>query len=1834
MKKFVFLLGLCGFGSLFAVADDYIPLELTGYNADLVVGQGETGSKNYLDNNDWSFFSTEIQSRGGLPQSITAIRTNIPYRFADFSGNNALHVCTANKDQEKGTSYGTTRTLELVTPLQAKQIWLLGTAGNGPAGMKITVNYTDGTSGTTVESEMPDWSKSSDSSTSYWGLGRIDKNGHIDGAYTFSLFEHMVKADSEKWVKSVTVSITDKGSFLSVFAVTALDKDAVVARDKTLYFITDSHLDSQWNWTVKTTIDEYVLKTMTQTFPRFEDPESPNFRFNFEGAIKYKWMKEYYPEEFAKVQEYVKAGRWNVSGGSLDANDVNTPSAESFIRNCLLGQNFYWKELGVRGGKDIMLPDCFGFSWALPTLSAHCGMIGFHSQKLSWGSAWSYDDLPPFAMWEGVDGSQIFAVFKPGAYDAHEAYRKDMTYDSGIFNEIVSNNDKYDLPVAFRYVGTRGDRGGGIDKETADWLSKSVDSDGPVEVKVISPTEMFEEVYEKDLSKLEVIRHGLPMKAHGVGAYTSRTMLKYWNRKTELLAGATEKSSVAADWLGSLGYQTEAINEAWTRLIWHQFHDDLPGTCINPAYIYTCNDLVLSQLDLSRTLNNAVGAVARSLNTNDCENTPVVVYNPLSIDRTDVVEATAALAGNGQNLIVTDKDGQQVPAQILKQADGNVTFIFLATVPSLGYAAYDVRLSDQAAETSSSLAVSTTGMENDRYKVTVNAQGDVSSVIDKQQGNRELLSAPIRMALLFDESLTWPSWEIHGDQLQKEPRGYVDENVRVSVAENGPLRVSLKVERTKEGSTFVQYIRLASAGASDRIDFVNEVNWQTKERLLKAEFPLTASNPKATYDLSIGAEENNNSAKYDARNAICEFLGHQWADVTDRSGDFGVSILNDCKYGWDKQTDNTIRLTLIHTPKVGGNYVYQGEQDLGLNRFTYSFFGHSGKWGESTQWEAEKLNQPMLAYQTTRHEGALGKSFGFASVNTRNVGVKALKKAENSDEIVIRVYELTGGEEDVTITFPVEIVSAREVNGVEEEVGAASFSGNDLTFHITKYQPKTFAVRLASAPAAATANAAPSSVKVDLEYNIDVMSTDEDRSDAEVDFAYPSELIPAECVVDGVAFSMGSGAENLAKNAVQCKGQTIALPQGHEATKLYLLAASTTPKHEAVFKVNDRENVLNIEYYGDYVGVWSNSEFLKTTYKLENTALSASHRHNVESGENESYQFLYVFKYVIPVTADAQTLTLPADDSILVFAATMSDNTNDDTTPISEVTKILTNQDTESSYQEIVHADELLMPKVVKASGMTGSDEAPRFVLDDMPYTKWCDDKSSRKWIEFQFDEPKKITQWYVMHAGLESKGVITGECYLQRYVNGGWVDVDGIFKNTDNVTNRVLEVPVVTDRVRLRIVYGQQGNNNSAARISEFHVYGTTATEEDMQAPTIISRTPTEGYGKRTAHIHSYSACVNRDEDPCFLLAGGLTKKWCDNTTEEPWAIIELDGIYSVNRFDIYDGEYSEPTLNSDSYWIYVSTTGTRDEDFVEVVHQSGGGETPHKVAELETPVDARYVKLKLSRVDNAVRIYGFDIWGKLKEKTVRPTGGPVSLFKTITGCHDLLNDRETPFTLIDGVTDDKNFKWCFHRGAEEKDPVKWVIIDLEDEYDVNKFVIYDAKVNEAEYDNMGGYLIWTSTVAPTEDEMDGFKLAPGGENWTKVVDVEEGGAGEAVKRHTLETPVRARYIKLEVPCDRVTGTTRLFEFEVYDVNTSGIVDEKAGQTVKVYPNPVAQGKKLHIDLDGDAVVRIYSIDGGLVKQEAVSGSCNISTDGITAGTYILQVTGKSNKHCKLIVR
>ncbi|MBQ4279913.1 MAG: alpha-mannosidase [Rikenellaceae bacterium] len=1024
------------------------------------------------------------------------------------------------------------------------------------------------------------------------------------------------------------------------------------------YVVANAHFDTQWVWDVQTSIRDFLPATMDRNFYLLE--HYPDYLFNFEGAVKYAWMREYYPDKYEKVKDWIKTGRWHVSGSSWDANDPNMPSPESFIRNVMLGQNFYKREFGLKG-VDVFLPDCFGFGWTLPAMASHCGLIGFSTQKLMHQTSpyRNGQPIPPFniGLWEGIDGSRIMA-----APNAREYYVDWDGSDLSRHPDLIAMADSSPIRTAYHYYGI-GDRGGSPDIESARSVARGVRGDGPVQVISAASDQLFLDYLPfEEHPELPVYNGEMLMDVHATGCYTSQAAMKLYNRKNELLADAAEKSAVMADWLGGLDYPGAWLTEAWQRFVWHQFHDDLTGTSIDRAYEFSWNDELLAQQQFAGVLTVATGAVARGLDTR-VKGTPILVYNAVSEPVADVVEATVPMSREPRGITVYDGKGRPVPTQLLGYRDGKATLLFAAEAPAVGYAVYDLREGSRRVNTG--LRVTGNTLENAVYRVELDRNGDIASIVDKRYG-RELVAQgkAVRLALFTpNKSYVWPAWELFKETMDAEPVA-IDSAVRITVAEDGDLRVALCVERERAGSKFRQYIRLSGGGQQERIDIVSEVDWHTKSALLKAEFPLTIANEQATYDLGIGSiRRGTNTAE------VYEVPAQQWADLTDAGGTYGVSVINDSKHGWDKPDGHTLRLTLLHTPDPknedgDARFGYQERMDHGYHTFTYSIYGHEGGYVPArTTFRAEAMNQPLRAFVTGQHAGPLGRSFSFAQPSTDQVRIKALKKAENGDFYVVRLYEMEGRDaNDVEVTFPAEIVEAFELNGIEEVIGDARHEGNKLVFSTTAFRPKTFGVRLKPA---AQPLAKPSSRFVDLPYNMRTATFDPMRYRANIDgegYSYAAELLPDTIDHQGILYRLGDPEM---ANGVRCAGDTIRLGDTKGYNKLYILAAATRKDTTFTLLLDGVAHELAVPYYSGFIGQWGHTGHTEGFYKDAEVAWVGTHRHQLTGNRhispvnrNAPYEFTYMFRLGVDLPVGAGEVVLPDNRDVVIFAATLADDPN------------------------------------------------------------------------------------------------------------------------------------------------------------------------------------------------------------------------------------------------------------------------------------------------------------------------------------------------------------------------------------------------------------------------------------------------------------------------------------------------------------------------------------------------------------------------------------------------
>ena len=932
-------------------------------------------------------------------------------------------------------------------------------------------------------------------------------------------------------------------------------------------------------------------------------------------------MKEYYPEMYEKMKSYIAEGKWNVCGSAFENGDVNVPSPEALFRNILLGNEYFHKNFGKRSC-DIFLPDCFGFGYALPSIMHHANLKGFTTQKLTWGSAYGI----PFDLgkWYGVDGNYVYGNTNPGSYTTVLLKVRDKKF----VKEKLADNEKYDLPMTAIFHGV-GDRGGAPKEPSVKTVCDEIAKNNTDDIEVLSAPadQIFRDIDalpEETKQKLPVWNNELVMTNHAVGGYTSRAIGKRWNRRNEEIADMAERACVTAMVNNGYKYPQEPLTKAWKRVIAHQFHDDLPGTSVQRAYRRSWNDYAMSLNQFTNEYEGAVKNIVGNLNTSFVKGTAVVVNNPMEYERTGVVTVTIPIKAFTKCVAVYDADGNEYAAQIKNVKNGMATILMNVTVPAMGYKVFDIR--NEKSTVTTKLFASIQMLENEKYRVVFNSNGDISSIFDKEL-KKEILQKPIITGIFdYNGSKDWPAWELNFDELNRKPQNKTKIKT-IKVIENGPCRVALEIVKTFGDSTFTSIVALSKGGKT--VEVYTETEWRSKRHLAKEVFTFTACNPVATYDLGLGAIKRGNM-----NDKLFEAPAQKWADITDKDEPFGVSVISECKYGWDKFDNNTLRLTLMHTPYK--NYKVDSMQsmmELGLNRYSYAIFSHNGNVSHDTQTVARNFVMPMASFVVSIHEGKFTEySFGSLSGNAI---LRAMKKAENSDEIIVRIGESEKkSQKDVTLSLNCEIVSAREIYASEEHIADYPLTDGKLVFDLKPYEIKSFALKVKKSDCK-------NNIHTDIQIlgNIDAFSSNVRPSGAlpVINKTIPVEIKPDTIISGGIEFQL---SEN--NKGMLCGGQSLMLPENTK--KAHILMASLNGDKYA--KINDYAYKINDirEYYAG----WDLYDFKEVAFtKQGKLGYEFTHSHTAE-GDAQCEQ-LFFWHVEVDINGES-TLNFPVDKEILVLS--------------------------------------------------------------------------------------------------------------------------------------------------------------------------------------------------------------------------------------------------------------------------------------------------------------------------------------------------------------------------------------------------------------------------------------------------------------------------------------------------------------------------------------------------------------------------------------------------------
>jgi len=804
-----------------------------------------------------------------------------------------------------------------------------------------------------------------------------------------------------------------------------------------LMLASHSHIDVAWQWRLRETRRK-VGRTFSTVLHYLE--QYPEATFLQSQPQLYEYAKEHFPTLWERLKERVKEGRWEPNGAGWVEQDMNMPSGESHVRQYLYGNRFYQAEFGVRA-RTVWMPDCFGFPHTLPQIMRKAQIDGFATWKLHYND---YQQHPYcFFKWRGLDGTEIHSVSLPtlcgGDPSPHEVKRH---WDA--FRQK-------DLTDEYLYVFGHGDGGGGPTPEMFEYMRRQDDLVGVPKCRFGRWQDGFDKLVEtSDDERVPVFSDELYLEEHR-GCQTSQARTKRNNRKCELLARDTEMLASLAHVAGSR-YRGAEIEKAWKRVLVNQFHDILPGSSIAAVYEDAERDYDMARDTFTDVRDEALNLLASTIDTAG-EGTPVVVHNTLGWTRDDV--ATLKLDGSSRGDVhVVDGRGSPVPCQKIAEADGSDAILFeVAAAPSVGHAVYRLVEGEPArrAVVKGAPKATKTRLTNDFFDVRFARDGSISRIVDKTNG-REVLADGARgneLQMLDDRPAMYDAWNI--DFNVDDVTTTVTDVVSVDVVETGPVRATVEIVKDTGRSTIRQRISLWRT--IPRVDFATAVDWHDKHRLLKAAFPVNVLSRRATYEIQYGAVERPTHHSTSHDRARFEVTGHRWIDLSE-SG-YGVSLLNDCKYGFDVH-DGTMRISLLRSTTNPDPHA-----DEGLQEFTYSLYPHAGGWQEAdTVRRAHELNAPLVARAADKHTGSVPAEMGFVSVDRPGVVIDAIKRAEDSDALIVRLYEAHGSRGPVKLAFRDAPKSVTECDLMEENDEPVGTDGAVVEFDIKPWELRTFKVSM------------------------------------------------------------------------------------------------------------------------------------------------------------------------------------------------------------------------------------------------------------------------------------------------------------------------------------------------------------------------------------------------------------------------------------------------------------------------------------------------------------------------------------------------------------------------------------------------------------------------------------------------------------------------------------------------------------------------------------------------------------------------------------------------------
>lgn len=769
--------------------------------------------------------------------------------------------------------------------------------------------------------------------------------------------------------------------------------------------IAHTHIDIEWLW-ARAQTREKIQRSFTNALALMK--KYPEYKFMLSQPELYRYLKEEAPEKYEELKQLVKEGRWEPEGAMYVEADCNLISGESLVRQIYQGKRFFKDEFGV-DNKILFLPDVFGYSAAIPQILKKSGIRHFVTSKISWNET---NTMPVDCfMWEGLDGTEIFTNFitaqnyKGIDPDRYTTYVGHLTPSEikGTWNKFIEKQYSHRALSTYGF----GDGGGGPTKEMLEnqrRMAKGIPGMPVTKLPtLIEHLDKKREEFDESCKKLKRTPKWvgeLYLELHR-GTYTSMAKNKRGNRKSEQALGKAEGLSYIGLMLGS-EYDAKGLYNNWNRVLHNQFHDIIPGSSIKDVYDGTDVDYKEIAEYTDGVINEKIGVIAKNITTDG----GLLVYNPSGFERSGIATV------------------------------GGKTVELTEAIPAFGWKVVN-KFNDECR-----VAVNGLTAENKFYKMTLDNAGRIAELFDKSANRQVFKSGEYgnEFQAFEDFPRLYDNWEI--TDYYKQKKWVLDDEAQITPVTDGS-RAGFRVVKKYLDSEIIQNIWLYSD--TDRIDFDTDIDWHERNQVLKVAFPVDVHANTATYETQFGHIERPTHGNTSWDQAKFEVCAHKWVTVAENG--YGVGLLNDCKYGFNTE-GSTMKLTVLKCSQYPNE-----EADQGAHKLTYSIMAYEGDFREAGVInEAYALNQPFTVAQVCANKGALADEFSLVSCDRANVIVETVKKAEDDDGMIVRMYDAFNRRANATVTVAEGFKKAYLCDLMENQIEELEFSDNKVTVPVSNFE--------------------------------------------------------------------------------------------------------------------------------------------------------------------------------------------------------------------------------------------------------------------------------------------------------------------------------------------------------------------------------------------------------------------------------------------------------------------------------------------------------------------------------------------------------------------------------------------------------------------------------------------------------------------------------------------------------------------------------------------------------------------------------------------------------------